>query len=423
MIDLPDNLKSFALIPPRVESSSIVDDLLLQLAGSEVAAAQSKLEEIEARQAALERQGWVMVRLYALDDADLAAAADDGDSTFGEEQGPFPLDDLPDAPDVDQQDAVAGIITPDSATGRLAPVHCLYLRRMATVWDPPLSGALSTAHDVFMTASLCDALDHTDAPPPDVVENIHLPFERVCVTLSVPFRPTNATIYHPHYFRTPEHGARDPLPRMLAAHMSFVDNDWRIVGIVLSAGPGGVGLADEVIWIIEGGVDLTKPATALGRTIEGASAFPDMDNAAQFLCVAPIPGRLSRSNLRGFAHGVAALVSLKAPEPSAIFGDAEPFTAADAKAARKGTSSARRDATRGRFAPKVRVIDLTPSERTRDSEHSADRTVKSHWRRGHFRRARCGPRDDWWYETRWIAPVFVEGGRPAEGMQVWRATP
>lgn len=402
---------------------------LMSLLNSRIAADEADLATLEARYGELvdeaqmlRRRGWTLGRFINRVGSGSWAVVEDGPTTFGEVAlgEPFALSGLPVADDYSAQrdltNYLADVLDP---SGRLTAAHAVYLRTMAGYTSDRLKGVMSTTRDVFVTAALCDAIDESDPPPPDVVSSIRLPFDRVFVTFATPVRPANLTTTYVDYATLRDHWEMGD--GLGVRYLVLGCEQWRIVGVVLSAGPGG-GLADEAIWVIQGEVDFEESVDlGDGDPINGAEAFDRTDNPFMTV-VAAVPARLSQSTLAGFAHSVAALIAIKAPD-AVTFGDAEPLTAADAKAARKGTSSFRRHAARGRFSPKVRVIDLTVLERSESRETATGRTVKSHWRRGHFRRVRCGPRGEQWFEPRWIAPVWVEGGHAAEGAQVWRASP
>lgn len=48
----------------------------------------------------------------------------------------------------------------------------------------------------------------------------------------------------------------------------------------------------------------------------------------------------------------------------------------------------------------------------------------THRRRGHWRRQRVGPREDWYYERRLIAPIIVNPGGPSDDrLTIYRLPP
>lgn len=75
-------------------------------------------------------------------------------------------------------------------------------------------------------------------------------------------------------------------------------------------------------------------------------------------------------------------------------------------------------ATTGRPRPPSRVIRIGPSVASPPTLSGRGAAVAAHQRRGHWKRVRCGPREDWHYELRWIPPTFVGLGAPGP-TQVW----
>jgi hypothetical protein len=76
----------------------------------------------------------------------------------------------------------------------------------------------------------------------------------------------------------------------------------------------------------------------------------------------------------------------------------------------------RRDTTApARSSPSGSVIELKIEARSAPRPPAlSGPSVAPHIRRGHWRRQRCGPHDDWWYEYRWIAPTYVGGTGPED---------
>jgi hypothetical protein len=78
----------------------------------------------------------------------------------------------------------------------------------------------------------------------------------------------------------------------------------------------------------------------------------------------------------------------------------------------------------------VHVLDLgrTPThtpQRGQPVQEPPDQRISPipHLRAGHFRRVRVGPRDDWHYQVRWIAPTLVRGDQPEQERLVVRRLP
>lgn len=54
-----------------------------------------------------------------------------------------------------------------------------------------------------------------------------------------------------------------------------------------------------------------------------------------------------------------------------------------------------------------RTLNMGRTTRSQEPSSGTDRHVKAHFRRGHWRRSRVGPRDDWTYVRHFIRPVIV----------------
>jgi hypothetical protein len=85
-------------------------------------------------------------------------------------------------------------------------------------------------------------------------------------------------------------------------------------------------------------------------------------------------------------------------------------------------------------AESLRMLDIaaasapTPPKVSDDDDtiepSSPGRSVSPHFRRGHVRRVRIGPRDSWEYSHRWIAPTVVQGTAAGAGSEtVYRLLP
>lgn len=171
--------------------------------------------------------------------------------------------------------------------------------------------------------------------------------------------------------------------------------------------------------------ELLGALRARGGTITGVTlvAGPDelaLPNVVWLLTTSDgdltaVPGRRS-PQLAAMLDNIAAYLSWGAWEPLSEEGlpperpdTPQPATAA----AHTGAGGGQRWAYP---RPPVRVISTAPHP-TSGTGARTGRTVEPHTRRGHWRRARVGSRDDRSYEVRWIAPTRVgefgaEEGRP-----------
>jgi hypothetical protein len=180
-----------------------------------------------------------------------------------------------------------------------------------------------------------------------------------------------------------------------------------VTGVVLVSAPGGIGLSDYLLWLIS-----TEPDSSL----------PPPENLDRSRNV--VEGRLSHSLLAPVIHNLAAVLSWgewcePPPMPPGI---GEPGSARYLRSLSRGRS--RKRILAGALSG-VRVLDLQAMRPRARSAPDPARTHASpipHHRRGHWRSVRVGPRSEWHYEGRWIAPVFVNphGLVEGRGLQVYR---
>lgn len=176
-----------------------------------------------------------------------------------------------------------------------------------------------------------------------------------------------------------------------------------LVGVVLHAGPDGVGLDDDVYWI------LTNPI----RDTYGVSL---------------LPGLWRYSAQPGIVSNLAALCTWAQwlpppPTPRQVEGEEGSRTWRRSL----NRSSVRKALLRGAVTG-VNVVDLGALHTTGSSpppeQTSSSRSVRAHWRRGYWNSVRVATRDadgnivgdrlgeigtDWHYEGRWIHSVLVQG--------------
>lgn len=185
-----------------------------------------------------------------------------------------------------------------------------------------------------------------------------------------------------------------------------------LTGVVLFAGPGGLGLDDLVLWIV---------ATPPPPEAVGTAALDRLRGI--------IHGARSASTLAPLVANLAAAVTWGAwtePRPPP-----KPLPPGQRDAARliRKTGAMRRAERRGALAG-VHVLDLdrtlAPGRARAARDHGPTGTDRArprpHPRRGHWRRSRVGPRDGWWYVRHWIPGrvVALDGARHAAGVSVYR---
>lgn len=224
-------------------------------------------------------------------------------------------------------------------------------------------------------------------PDPEILNELRLPFDAVAV-----------------FFNRPMHVEVDEgdLPRLAG--------DWSqhtkhgivpLLGVVVHARPGGVGLHDYCLFI---GALLN----------DGGPPTPSSG-------VALLPGDLSRATLQPLVANLAAAVGYgrwrepgEMPEAIIEAGDSPEGLA---KAFKKGAVRSRAE-PRGALT-RVWVLDSNAmTQPSRPPQGGTHASPVAHMRRGHWRRTRVGPRDEWWYETRWIPPTVVNAGSKDEVRRV-----
>ena len=133
-------------------------------------------------------------------------------------------------------------------------------------------------------------------------------------------------------------------------------------------------------------------------------AVLDNDQCSQAVNV---PFRLDQTSLEGIVRPLAGWLS----QPHLLTDDAGVMVTRSSSAARKRNGPK----TAVDEGPKNSTITLKPSSTSKRRRPSGTHsTPSSHVRRGHWRRQRIGPRNDWHYEIRWVSPTWVTAGRAGE---------
>jgi len=256
-------------------------------------------------------------------------------------------------------------------------------------------------------------------PDPDLLTTLRLPFPVVTVYFGADlafderFLRWSSTLGRPERREPVELAARvtgQPIPTPATSDLTTAIRDLGgyLTGVTLFAGEHG-GIAEDVAFVVAANPDPDQTGAAALDRVRGV-----------------IPGRLSRSTLQPLVANLAAAVSWGSwTQPTA---NTTPLAPPGTRAWRKAITSPqhRHDERRGAFAA-VRVLDTARTARAAATTHPAGddamarRSPATHLRRGHWRRVRVGPRHDWHYEGRWIAPAVVSpGGQPAAGVAVYR---
>jgi hypothetical protein len=285
------------------------------------------------------------------------------------------------------------------------------------------------AKPYFLPAEAVDAVARTDAPPPEMVSEVRLPFDAVLVVFGADMRLSNPLWPDMKDFTGPPSFANllnADVPKDLdpgswqknIVHAAY-DRGGTLNGVVLMAGPNGRGLADEIVWLLSAEPSSERPTPY------------DLDR--QRGCVI---AKRSLCLMAPFVDALAVMLDAAAwlppaPEPPGI---GSPWSERWVRSLRR--AKAQRALERG-AGTGARVIDMrrTRAEAAKHAGAPTGRTLAPHARRGHFRRARVAVRDasghivgnvhgaqgkDWSYRTVWVPPVFIHPedgpGRP----QVWR---
>jgi hypothetical protein len=189
---------------------------------------------------------------------------------------------------------------------------------------------------------------------------------------------------------------------------------YQLLGVLLCPNPDGT-LADPAAWLLRRlpvPTDATTSDIVSGRyTLTATSSVFSL-----------LEGRLSRSFLAPVAEALAAVVAWGTWTPPG----SSPLTAAGSEFRKVSRTSAYKRAERRGDVAGVQVLDArahrTSVTHTTEGE---GRTVRTHYGRGHWRRVRVGPRDDWSYLRKHVRPVIVNPGQdPIEDLvRIYRLPP
>jgi hypothetical protein len=280
------------------------------------------------------------------------------------------------------------------------------------VWPLFQAGFLYEAQNYFLPVTSALGILASQPPPPDMLQELQLPYPTVAVYFGAELEiPAELVVSEADALE--RHRASKAESRRAAAVYglgppadileSIAAHGGRLSGVAMFQEEGG-GLADEVVYV------LTSEEMMAG---EGPQSLDHARGTAM--------GLRSRSTLDPLIVNLAAAVSWGDWHPPETTLDlpADATSPLFDRAVRSGRF--RRQEPRGGFA-NVRVLDTVRmharAKLVGESEH---RSPVTHLRRGHWRRVRIGPRDNWTYSPRWIAPVVVNpGAEPDPGMRVYR---
>jgi hypothetical protein len=243
----------------------------------------------------------------------------------------------------------------------------------------------------------------SEAPDPDLVARIRLPFESVLVGLANPV-PASALA----------EGDDETWRIGMAADgtKGALGGEPHLAAVWMASGEDGLGVASVVVWFVE--------------TDGGMTA---------------VPGIWTRSAYAGAVANLGAVLTwepwIESPESTESIGEAG--SRERRKALKRG--AVRRAIARGALH-KVRVLTFPgntaePGDPDREvGEDAGRRSPIRHWRRGHWTKVRVAARSpqgqiigttsgekdvDWSYEGRWIHPVLVNREGPTDpGTKVYK---
>jgi hypothetical protein len=263
---------------------------------------------------------------------------------------------------------------------------------------------LTTAVPYFIPTTAALGVLASRPPDPDLQQRLRLPFPRVLVVFGTDLQ------LDPHTHQWPTDYPYQQLPRHSIARQ-LIDRGGYVSGMVLLADQAGQ-QRDDLLWIVAANPDPTLPWPANLDRIRGT-----------------LRGWRTASTLAPLVTNIAAAVAWGAWQPPA-----DPLPLLPDPGSRQWRKAIKRGAFRRREprgdAVGIHVLDLgrNPShtlqpQRPGQASTGSRSSPIPHLRAGHFRRVRVGPRDDWHYQVRWIAPTLVRGDQPEHDRLVVRRLP
>lgn len=263
----------------------------------------------------------------------------------------------------------------------------------------------------FLDGDVAVGLLNSDAPQSEDLEDIHLPFPVVAVYFGNELEIPLETIW-PSTFADDVDRVRNSDDRPQPPWSSFAldiggalyERGGRVTGVILCADDDG-GVHDVMCWIV--------------------SAEPDEHVSEMFQndrqrCL--VIGRRSLATWGTLTDNLIAGIRWLPWTQNEPLDLPDPDTKEWRKATNRGVFR-RREPRGGALGVNVIDIDRTqkPAGNTGTSQPAARSSPHTHLRRGHWRRNRVGPRDDWTYKLSWIAPLVVNpGGNADQRLTVYR---
>ena len=279
----------------------------------------------------------------------------------------------------------------------------------------------------FVAGELALAAGASDRPPAELVEDVRLPFPSVWIVFGHDLELPAEMSWPPHTsFEV------HPLLEALAGPLigawkrniagALHDRGGVICGVVVFAGKGGVGLADEILWTVAANPDPDMPPPRHLDRQRGT-----------------VVGARSRALLSPVVENLALLVATSpwTDTPPTVPGIGEPGTGRWHRSLQRAKARRLLDAGAGSGVRIVRVAHHAGVGQRSEPAGSqeAHRQMPPHARRGHWRRSRVATRDaagrlvgnvhgthgtDWHYVGHWIPPTYIHAERADACTQVWR---
>lgn len=263
--------------------------------------------------------------------------------------------------------------------------------------------AMLQAEAFWLPAHLTEAVVSSTGLSEDDVAQLRLPYDAVAVYFGAPIRVEGDHLWadtidqadhtplvklQPHYRNLAKHGHTWGLHNGPDAVAASADPRAQAVGVVLLANDDG-SLSDRVLWLVD------TPGTQI------KDGEPQERNYTSIIF-----GSIRRSGMAQVVHNAAAMVCLGPWDLREVEGQQVRPVGARAQQRADGTDTRHRDPLlRIRVLATERLVPAAAAE-----EGGAERTVRSHLRRGHWRRQRVGPREAWMYRPAWIHPTVVNPG-------------
>lgn len=222
--------------------------------------------------------------------------------------------------------------------------------------------AVTSSGVVLLGAPAAEALFESEQVPDEWMADIRLPLPIITVLMSAPFRVPPALVRVAN---------SDPAPvGWFGRQVRRLDTSCLLVGFTIFGADDDT-LDGHVLWHVHANGDLVS-----------------------------VPALFRRSRIGHIVPKTAAWLSTHRPLRGA--------------AQRRSPRQPQSQHGLRRSLPSVVEIRIQRHSEGRSNRSTSGHGVEAHLRRGHWRRQRIGPHNDWHYELRWIAPTVVGGVLPLD---------